>query len=332
MMTRGRTRARTHLLLAGGLIVIAGTGCDNVAWGGASLDLRSPALPDIPPDSELIPDLPADPVLPAGELLFFITLDRGSANAIPLGFVNPEGASELPPIDNPRYGPLLQERLESVKELTLFREGNRAGTMIVSGPGDPDRFCPTLPRLQGTAELRQDLGEISDDYGYLAMPRSDRFAEHGDVRPPPARREVRGASLTMAGNLINEVGAVWPPSVLGIRRDIRLFRAEEGLGVAASFLYRDQLDTGAPPAGSYSIFVLGEERPDSIHATYTDFHRSGTDGKLAPRLIGQLDWDGDGEDEVALALLSQGRRGFRLLDRAGDVFVDALEVGCGVPE
>jgi hypothetical protein len=237
-------------------------------------------------------------------------------------------AAPLPPIDNPRYGPLLEGRLAGLRELTLFTEGTRAGTALVSGMAEVDPACPARTRLPVGLELRTglDLSRV-----YLAMPRGDTTMEHGPVDPPAQVRDVRASTLYMAGNIINEVGAVWPPSILDVRRDIRLFQGPTGLGVAASFLYRDQLNTSAPPAGSWSIFVMGEERPDSVHMTYGDFHRSGTDGKEAPRFLARLDWDEDGEDEVALELFGDGQQSFRLLERDGDVFVDALNVRCGLP-
>ncbi len=134
----------------------------------------------------------------------------------------------------------------------------------------------------------------------------------------------------MAGAQITEVGAVWPPSILGIRQDIRIFRTPRpGPGVAATFMYRGQLDTSPAQAGSYSIFVMGEQVGEEVVPTYADFRRGSTDGKWAPRFLGQLDWDADGSDEVALELYGDGIRGFRLLERTSEGFVTSLEVACG---
>lgn len=327
-MMKEQSWARIAGLVSAGLIVIAATGCDNVEWGGASLDVEAPASRDGDADSEPAPEAPAVPTLPPGDLLFFVSMEGPQTLVLPLAFVDADQASSLPPLDNPRLGPLLRDRLAGIKELTLFAEGSRAGTALVSEAAEPDPQCLSQPRFLAGAELRRDLGDRTT---FLALPRSDVHREHGVVQPPAPVREVRAASLSLAGNIISEAGAVWPPSILGIRRDIRLFEGEAGLAVAASFLYRDRLDTSPPPAGSYSIFVMGEERPDSVHSTYSDFHRSGTDGKLAPRFLGQLDWDGDGRDEVVLELLSDARRGFRLLERTDDGFVNALEVTCASP-
>ena len=324
-MMKMRRPGRSGGLFAAGLIVIGASGCDNVDWGGATLDLQAPTARAGSDDTAPSPDVPAAPALPPGDLLFLVTVDRGEALATPLAFVSPGEAARVPPYDNPRLGPLLADRLDQVGELTLFAEGTRAGTALVSGLGEGVGVCETQPHLAATLELRPELPQAD---AFLALRRSDQHREHGDVQPPAQVREVRAASLSMAGNIIGEVGAVWPPSVLGIRRDIRLFRGATGLGVAASFLYRDRLDTSPPPAGSYSIFVLGEERSDSVHLTYGDFHRSGTDGKAAPRFLAQMDWDGDGEDEVVLEVFREGRRGFRLLERDGDEFVEAFELTC----
>lgn len=320
--------ARSGGPLTAALIVIAASGCDNVEWGGATVDVRSPALPAGASDPEASSDVPAPPSLPDGEMLFLVSPDGDEASATGLAFVSDGQAQALPPLDNPRYGPLLEERLAGLRELTLFTEGTRAGTALVAGTATVDEACPARTRIPVGLELRTglDLSRV-----YLAMPRGDNPMEHGPIDPPAQVRDVRASTLSMAGNIINEVGAVWPPSILGIRRDIRLFQGPAGLGVAASFLYRDQLDTSAPPAGSWSIFVMGEERPDSVHITYGDFRRSGTDGKEAPRFLARLDWDADGEDEVALELFGDGQRSFRLLERDGDAFVDALNVRCALP-
>ncbi|MDH3222503.1 MAG: hypothetical protein OEO23_02210 [Gemmatimonadota bacterium] len=326
-MTRFRAGAGWRGLLGAALIVIGAAGCDNVAWGGASLRLEAPPSSG---DDEADADLtaPAPPSLPEGNLLFAVSPsgDRGTAAAIAM--VSAGQAAGLPPLDNPRLGPLLANRLAGIGELTLFAGGSRVGTAVVSGNLEEGGVCASLPQLEVGLELRPGLSDVDL---FLALPRSNELWGHGEAGPPPQVRDVRAASLSMAGNLINEVGAVWPPSILGIRRDIQLFRGPDRLGVAASFLYRDRLDTSPPPAGSYSIFVMGEERPDSVHQTYGDFHRSGTDGKRAPRFLAQLDWDRDGDDEVVLEVFTEGQRGFRVLERDGDIYVDVLDVLCTPP-
>lgn len=327
-MTTFRAAEGTRGLFVAALIVIATTGCDNVEWGGASLSLQPPPGSGDEDPGAATSDAPAPPSLPTGELLFVVssTGDRGTATAI--AFVREGGAARVPPVDNPRLGTLLANRLAGLGELTLFANGTRAGTALVSGMEEEGGACAALPALGVGLELREGAVEWPV---LLAMPRSNQPWAHGDLAPTAQVREVRAASLSMAGNMINAEGAVWPPSVIGIRRDIQLFQGPEGLGVAASFLYRDRLDASPPPAGSYSIFVMGEERPDSVHQTYGDFHRSGTDGKQAPRFLASLDWDRDGDDEVVLEVFTEGQRGYRLLERDGAQYADALEVTCGAP-
>ena len=324
MMTTYRAAESARGLLVAALIVMATTGCDNVEWGGASLDLQPPPGSGDEDAAATPSDAPTPPALPPGEILFLI--EDGVATAI--AFVDEGTAARIPPTENPRLGPLLANRLAGVGELTVFGNRTRVGTAVVSGMLEDVGPCTGLPRLAVGMELRDGAGDVPV---LLGLPRSREVREHGDLTPPAQVREVRAASLSMAGNMINGEGAVWPPSVIGIRRDIQLFHAPDGLGVAATFLYRDRLDTSPPPAGSYSIFVMGEERPDSVHQTYGDFHRSGTDGKQAPRFLTSLDWDQDGEDEVILQVYSDGQQGFRLLEREGDVYTDALDVACGAP-
>ena len=62
--------------------------------------------------------------------------------------------------------------------------------------------------------------------------------------------------------------------------------------------------------------------------TYTDFRRGGTAGKLAPRFLGHLDWDNDGEDEVVLELIGDGQRTFRILERTADTYQPILDTQC----
>ncbi|NNF28801.1 MAG: hypothetical protein HKN73_16370 [Gemmatimonadetes bacterium] len=327
-MTTFRAAEGTRGLLVGALIVMATTGCDNVEWGGASLSLQPPPGSGEEDPTASASDAPAPPSLPNGELLFVVSSSGDRRTATAIAFVNEGGTARVPPVDNPRLGPLLANRLAGIGELTLFANGTRAGTALVSGAAEEAGACVGLPRLDVGIELRERANEWPT---LLAMPRSNEPWEHGDLAPPAQVREVRAASLSMAGNMINGEGAVWPPSVIGIRRDIQLFHGPDGLGVAASFLYRDRLDASPSPAGSYSIFVMGEERPDSVHQTYGDFHRSGTDGKQAPRYLASLDWDRDGESEVVLEVFAEGQRSYRLLERDGAQYVDALDVVCGGP-
>ena len=327
-MTTFRAAEGTRGLLVAALIVIGTTGCDNVEWGGGSVTLQPPPNSG-EEDQEAVSDAPAPPSLPSGEFLFIVSPsgDRGTATA--LAFVDEGGAATVPPVDNPRLGPLLSNRLAGIGELTLFANGTRAGTALVSGMVEGEGACVGLPALDVGLELRARADEWPT---LLAMPRSaNQRWEHGDLAPPAQVRDVRAATLSMAGNMINEEGAVWPPSVIRIRRDIQLLSGPEGLGVAASFIYRDLLDLSPAAAGSYSIFVMGEERPDSVHQTYGDFHRSGTEGKQAPRYLASLDWDRDGEDEVVLEIYTEGQRNYRLLEREGAVYADALDVVCESP-
>ena len=193
--------------LAGGLIVIVALGCDNVSWGGASMSLEPPPSKD-PTAAPATPETPAAPTLPPGELLFAATVEDTATVLTALAFVDGTGAFPLPSLQDPTLGPMLLARLASADEVTLFAEGTRVGSVLVGPDVGEDVLCLSQPTLSGKAELRQDLAGGST---FIGMTGRGADPGHGSVEPPPQIRDVRAATLTMAGDQINDVGAVWPP-------------------------------------------------------------------------------------------------------------------------
>lgn len=326
-----RTRL-TSSILTGAVIVIGLAGCDNVTWGGSTLALEAPPSRSPEPEAAQAEETPARPSLPRGDLIFFTTINGQMGRLVPVAFVGADSAFAVPTLSTPALGADLRALLQETSEFTLYSQGTRAGTFVASSDvTQEDALCPGLPVIEGTIELRPGVDVTR---GFLARARDGaRVVPHGNVEPPPPIRSVRASTLDMALEQISERGAVWPPSILGIRRDISLFHhTDSTTGVAATFLYRDQLNTDPAPAGSYSIFVMGEERGEGIAATYSEFQRGSTNGKLAPRFLGQLDWDQDGQQEVVLELLSEGQRTFRVLERDPDAFRSVLATTCGPSE
>jgi hypothetical protein len=136
----------------------------------------------------------------------------------------------------------------------------------------------------------------------------------------------------MAGAVLPEVGAPWPPSLLEARADVQVFQLPEGEGptIASTFLYNDQLSVGEPGDRAYALFVMGTRSAAGSDAGFT-WYRRAENGKGAPRYFDHLDWDGDGSSDVLLDVLGSASRWFAGVSKRGDAWVRTFEDPCGAP-
>ena len=93
---------------------------------------------------------------------------------------------------------------------------------------------------------------------------------------------------------------------------------------------RDALSVGAAASqSSYAIFVLGQGGPETYASAFEWYRPVSSDGKGAPRLWEQADWDGDGEVEILLQVFGENARWSAALDRRNGRWTRIFEESCG---
>lgn len=316
------------------VILIAAQGCDNVSWGGIDLSLEGPDDPT--GDAAAVALDPeageAESGLPTRPILFYGERDGGRASLVPVGEIDSTG---LIPLTGALSRPDFLEAFTAAflglgARFTLFADGTRVGTLIADQTDVETSFCRPRPLVGGPVELVP--GAASADH-FLAIAESEAAAfRYGDYSPLTHDRDMRVASLTMMTDLIPQLGATWPPSVLDIRRDIQVFDLDDlpEPAIVASFVYRDDLEVGAAPVDAYSVFLLGTQLGDRYQPDYVRYRVAGEHGKSAARYGSRLDWDQDGVQEVLLEVSGSDSRWFTAIDRETGNWVEVFEDECGL--
>jgi hypothetical protein len=176
---------RRHLLAIAGILTGA-TGCDNVAWGGADVELRPPptAAPDSTAGATAGSDSPAaEPAPPTGPVLLAGTREGARGTFVVVGEV--DGDALQPPDASPEGVERVQRIAAVGSRWTLFAEGVRVGTFLADAAGQASEYCSVRPTLSGTVELVPTAGEAER---FLALPTDvgtgrayDAFASMQDV-------------------------------------------------------------------------------------------------------------------------------------------------------
>jgi len=323
-------RVRRLILLG---IVVALTGCDNVTWGGVSMEMETsqdrlartdgevPTPADAETEARTTPDPEVGPLLLMG---------RPSGDDVVLSLVGQLVDGRVTPTPDDGAGrKVVAERLSAGSRFTLFSEGTRVGTMVVDATRLSDRYCAARPEVVGTAELVPQANEASQ---FLAIGGDALDSEYTGFTDPQHNYDQRVASLAMMRELIPLVGAVWPETTLDIRRDIQIFERPEADAptIAATFVYEDALNLGPPPADAYSVFLIGDAGPNGYRPSFASYREYGSDGKAAPRFFDHLDWDGDGTSELVLEVFGENGIWTSILDRTETGWTEVHHDACGL--
>lgn len=323
-LTRRASAARRLPIL---LMVIGLAGCDNVEWGGLDVTVVRPP-PTVGPVAEA--ELAAVDRLPDRPILYHVTRDGDRATVVPVGEI---GDDRLEPIrfgDDPEaFGArFIAAFLRQGAELTLFRHGRRAGTMIVDSAYVPAaNVCRRLPRGVGIVELAGPAGDANE---FIAMARTQ--AAPGTVMPgrtlqPERRMEVVGN--IMAERALRARRAPLPNWAVA-RRQLHPFpvAGTQELGFTATYLTADQLQIGGDDSG-YSLFVVySPQAPagyDTVYVSYTSYP---DDGKAAPRVIDFLDWNRNGQVDLLLEVYGTASSWFEAVGRVDDQWRRTLRDSC----
>jgi hypothetical protein len=312
------------------VILTAPSACDNVKWGGIDVHLQTP-----PTRAEASPGAAAErtdsasaPGQEAGPLLLAGTRTGDSATLVVVGDVEGDSLGALPG-DSATHGTrddATARLLSPGSDFVLFSGGVRVGHMKVSSTGVDSSYCVPRPTVTGVVEV---VPEAAGAQRFMALPPS--AAATRPYEPYHAYHDTydqRVASLNLAAAAIRKLGAAWPTSLLDSRADIQALQLADTDAFAATFVFRDRLAVGPPPAGAYSLFVMGMDQAGSYQQSYMAYRAVADQGKGDPRYFDHLDWDGDGTQEILLDVFGASRRWFAGLGRRGGSWVQTFQGSC----
>jgi hypothetical protein len=325
---------RRHLLAIAGILTVA-AGCDNVAWGGARIELRAPrpASADSASTSALGPANVADrreqaAVRPFGVFLLAGVRDGARGNFVAVAEIEGDTLRALDV--QGRGAERVRRAVAAGSTWTLFAEGVRVGTFVADSMGQAGEYCPERPALSGTVEL---VPTASEAQRFLALPTHvGGSRRYGPFRALDDSYEQRVATLAWAGEAIPRFQAEWPPAgLVAARQSIRAFQTPGAPGplVAATFVHRDQLAVGPASPGAYALFLLGSRVEGTYREDFAWYRAVDAEGKGAPRYFDHLDWDGDGSADILLDVFGSSRRWFAALAQRDGRWVRTYQDACG---
>lgn len=308
----------------GALIIILAAGCDNVSWGGLDFDVVPPperAPPVVAAESD--ETAPRDIVLPTDPVLFLARSDDAGARLLPLAAVGADGFASLHADDLPEgfWRRFITERMRQGSEYTLYLDGRRAGTFVLSGAEvAAETGCPAIAIGTGEAELADP---VPRDGTFLALPEGT-LPPALDPAPDSATRvalEARHRRLgpILAERLLRARGAGLPGNWQAALAQARAFPTPEGSrGLVATLMVGDTLGPGLDDQG-YALFFLATPSADrsgtGLDTVYTAFADYPATGKAAPEVVDYLDWDRDGWPAFVLEVYGTVGRRFDMLVR-----------------
>lgn len=318
------------------MILTALTACDNVSWGGIEWHLQSPPpVVDTAAVDTVAQEPDAPPPLELGPVLYAVERGGASDTLQAVAEITPDGLRPLPIREAVDFESRFRsQRMSRGTRFALFASGVRVGTFHATESVPPDTtLCAPRPRTAGRMEV---LPEAVDVPRLLAVDGDHaRRRPLGDFRPRVEQRNERAASLNLGAALLNRLEAPWPADLLESRGDIQVFRPEGGDGepaIAATFLFRDDLEVGEAPPSAWSIFYIAEPGADGYDTDFVWYRTAGEEGKGAPRFFEHADWDGDGREDVLLELLGRDSRWFAALARGPDGWSRTFQDPCGAPD
>ena len=305
-----------------------------MAWEGVEVELRAP-----PPAMGSEVDLDDDDLdgpLELGTVLYLVEREEGSrATAIPIAQISGNAYHPLPAEpETPNFVERFElNRWERGSELILLADGREVGTFVTDGRSEPDHStCLVRPRTGGYLELRL---EASGHDRFLAL---EREGLSGPRRPEemPAPFEdatFEARAINMVERALLELEAPWPPSVPEARKEQREFTfGPRGLpALAATVVFEDELEVGAPGPLSYGLLVLGMAVNGSYVPFMTWYQRSEEEGKALPRLVELHDLRGTNSPDLLLEVFGEAERWFALAGALGESWDLLYQDPCGVP-
>jgi hypothetical protein len=295
-----RPTARRALRAAPLLILTALPGCDNVEWGGSSVQVVTPPPPtsdDQPgPDAATLAGLG----LPAGRVIFHaIRREDGTAQLIPVAEIGADSMRSLRRPAGVAPEAFEQRFSEAVmgtgSQFVLFRRGAEVGTLTVTGTG-PATACG-VPTMVGQPNT---VAAAAAEQEFIAFRRGLAPDVTGEFAPPQIDGSIQRYASLIAERLVLQNGLQRPRSWPAAQRDLQAVDAVRGgrSEMAATYLVGDNLGVGPAADDGWAVFYLASfEQRAGFTPFYSDVRAYARTGKAAPRLVDALDWTtGDGAE------------------------------------
>jgi hypothetical protein len=298
-----------------------------VSWGGVDFDVVPP--PERAPEVDE-PDSVGQPVrditLPTDPVLFVV---RGGENGVsmrPLAAVGADGFEALAADDLPDgfWRRFITELMRQGSEFSLYHEGRRAGTLVLSGAEvAQEGGCPAIATGTGSAELADG---VSREGSFLALPEGTLPPALDPAPDSSTRAALRGRSRQLgpilAERLLRARGAGLPGNWQAALVQAQMFPTPEGArGLIATLMVGDTLGPGLDDQG-YALFFLatpsGDRSGTGLDTVYTSFADYTAGGKAAPAVVDYLDWDRDGWPAFVVEVFGTAGRRFDMLVRDED--------------
>lgn len=290
---------------AGALILTLLTGCDNVSWGGTDVTIVPPpprVASDTPGEASPVPAVPGVVRLPDGPILYRVSVTAGEGSLHPLAVIAADTLLPIEPGQNASSfaDAFIARHLREGAEFVLFHDGARAGTLIVENAAfDAGTVCRPLPSATGTLEL-SSAGRTTNEFLALARPEAPQIPQR--TRPAPVvTRSMQVVGPILAERMMRARRASLPGNWQRAMAQLKPFPLDDGTatGFTATFLVGDTLGPGLDDQG-YSLFFVAIPEGSSYETPFVSYRPYPETGKQAPRVLGYLDWDRDGEVELLL--------------------------------
>lgn len=309
------------------LIITATSGCDNVIWGGADVQIVPPppsqASIQIEPDAQVF----AEFGLPTGPLVFHLTRSEGTSHLVPIAEISSE---TLRPVRRPAavspqaYEGRFRETVLPVgAQFDVFRRGVRVGTFVAQAEG-PITACgvPTVTGSTTVVAAAVDAGE------YLAFRQGLAPTVRGDFSPPQITGPIRTYASIVAERLILQAGLPRPRSWAGAQRDLQPIDVMPGghPEMAATYLVGDELAIGAAQPDGYSVFYVADYTTQRgyipVYEEVRDYRRV---GKAAPRVVDYVNFDEGDAPEIVVQIFGRTQSWYDVLAFRNDQWQKVFE-------
>lgn len=322
------SRTARWAALAPLLIVTVLSGCDNVIWGGADIQIVPPP-PVQTAQIESDVRLSSEFGLPTGPLLFhLIDLEEGGSRLVPVAELVGNSIRELRRPAEIAPSAFEQRFRDTVVPLgaqfDVFRRGARVGTFVAQREGPLDG-CG-IPSVIGTTTV---VAAAVGAPEYLAFRQGLAPSVRGEFTPAQITGPIRTYASILAERLILQSGLPRPRSWAGAQRDVQPIDIVEGghPEMAATYLVGDQLRVGEAEPDGYSVFYLADYTTQRgympIYSEVHDYRRS---GKVAPRLVDHVAWTENGP-EVLVQLYGRNQSWYEIIAPAGEEWTKVWEGG-----
>lgn len=289
------------------LIVTALTGCDNVQWGGADVQIVPP--PPAIDERTVAPDVQAFAELgmPTGPVLFHLVRNGLNARLIPVAEITGDSLRTLRrPADvaPATYEQRFQQTVFPVgSQFIVYRRGAQVGTFTAQGTGAVTRCgVPTATGNLTTVAAAADAPE------FLAFRRGLEPQTKGEYAPPQVTGSIRTYASILAEKLVLQNGLPRPRSWPGAQRDLQAIEIVPGGNpeMAATYLVGDSLAVGPADPQGYSVFYIADyETRRGYTPIFTDVHNYARTGKAAPKLVDYLNWNATGGMDVLIQVFGK---------------------------